>query len=938
LNDPTLLFTNAGMNQFKPIFLGQAQPGTELATLERACNSQKCIRAGGKHNDLEDVGVDTYHHTFFEMLGSWSFGDYFKEDAVSWARELLVDVYGLDPDRLYATYFEGAPDEGLEPDLEARDLWIKAGFAPERVLPGSKADNFWEMGDSGPCGPCTELHYDCLGGRDAASLVNMDDPTVIEIWNVVFIQFNRDGRTKELSLLPDKHVDTGMGLERLVAILQKKPSNYDTDVFAPLFEATRLELPEGAAAYAGLLGEADKAQGLRDTAYRAVADHVRCLSFAIADGAVPSNEGRGYVLRRILRRAVRWGTQTLGAKSGFLSRLAPALANSGYGEAYPELLTELPRIVEVLAEEEASFAKTLERGIAYLEEELTMLSESKPLPGSAAFFLYDSLGFPLDLTELMAAEKGVKVDAEGFEAEMAAQVARSREDRAARAAEALGSTAIVLGAAETAELGNELAPTMTKAVGATPSDDGLEIQDTEVVALFRATPAGIERIMEADLSQGPVGVVLKETPFFAEGGGQVADKGTLIVEGADLKVMDVQRYAGYILHTVDGSGSNVKVGAKASGKVDVDTRLKNSINHTMTHTLNWALWTVLGEGVGQRGADTATDRLRFDFSHGKALKPEEIEQTEALVNRVIEDKFPVRRQLVPLDQAMAISSLRAVFGETYPDPVQVVAIGLDADTSIDDVLAEPEADRWRSASIELCGGTHATSSADAGSFVITTEGAVAKGVRRIEAVTFNAAADARALGAELMGEAEKLAAEDFGKDPAGVAERAKKLRARVDSATCSAALKPRLRATLDDGATTLTSLDTAKAAAAGAEAADRVMEEAAAAADAGKQTLILELPVGVDGKSMGKLAKKLAKQYPNLALLAVAGGDADKLAVFAHVPDGHPVGPASGWLNAALAPVGGRGGGKPSFAQGSANNDGGGGASVVEAAEAFVKV
>merc|ERR1719482_1422270 len=555
LSDPTLLFANAGMNQFKPIFLGQVEPGTSLEGLTRATNSQKCIRAGGKHNDLEDVGLDTYHHTFFEMMGSWSFGDYFKAEATAWAKELLVDVYGLDMDRMYATYFEGSPEEGLEPDYEARDLWLAAGFKPEQVIPGSKADNFWEIGDSGPCGPCTELHYDALGGRgDVAHLVNMDDPTVIEIWNLVFIQFERDGKTKRLSSLPAQHVDTGLGLERLVAILNEVPSNYDTDAFSGLFAATLAELPEGSAPYGGLLGDDDRAQNYRDTAYRAIADHVRCLSFAIADGARPSNEGRGYVLRRILRRAVRYGLSTLGAEPGFMARLAPALAASHFGDYYPELREELPTIVEVLAEEEATFAKTLERGVKYLDEELDKLKATDVLGGDAAFFLYDSLGFPVDLTAQMAEERGFLVDEPGFEAAMQAQVDRSKADRKARAEAALVDAA-------------------TCGPGAA------------------------------------VGVVLDATPFYAEAGGQASDRGSLVLGGASVDVIDVQAYAGYVVHTI-ASGADVAlaVGDAADGLVDGDARRKHAVNHMMTHAVNHALWAELGDGVGQRGSDANDER------------------------------------------------------------------------------------------------------------------------------------------------------------------------------------------------------------------------------------------------------------------------------------------------------------------------------------------
>jgi len=443
-DDPTLLFANAGMNQFKPLFIGQAQPGSALAELgetsKRATNTQKCIRAGGKHNDLEDVGMDTYHHTFFEMLGSWSFGDYFKQEAIAWAWELFTKVYKLDPDRFYATYFEGDESLGLAPDEEARQLWLQ--YLPaERVLPGNKEDNFWEMGDTGPCGPCSEIHYDRIGGRDAAHLVNQDDPDVLEVWNLVFMQFNREAGG-EIRPLPEKSIDTGMGFERLVSILQDVRSNYDTDVFAPIFG--EIERITGAAPYGGELGSAaevlPKTAIGRDTAYRVIADHIRTLSVSIADGALPSNEGRGYVLRRILRRAVRYGRQMLGADEGFFAALVPG-AIASLSEAFPELPAQQQLVQEVIAEEEAAFSSMLSRGIKEFNQRADAIKAGGEagFDGQAAFFLYDSMGFPLDLTELMAREVGLEVDTAGFQAAMDEQKARS----AAAAAASKGDGALL---------------------------------------------------------------------------------------------------------------------------------------------------------------------------------------------------------------------------------------------------------------------------------------------------------------------------------------------------------------------------------------------------------------------------------------------------------------------------------------------------------------
>ncbi|GJP49906.1 hypothetical protein CLOM_g9062, partial [Closterium sp. NIES-68] len=447
LDDPTLLFANAGMNQFKPIFLGTVDPRSPLASLKRAVNSQKCIRAGGKHNDLDDVGKDTYHHTFFEMLGNWSFGDYFKQEAITWAWELLTQVYKLPEDRLYATYFGGDEKLGLEPDLEARDIWLTV-LPASRVLPYGCKDNFWEMGDTGPCGPCTEIHFDRLGGRDAAALVNADDPTCIEIWNNVFIQFNREA-DGTLKTLPAKHVDTGMGFERLTSILQNKLSNYDTDVFMPIFEA--IQKVTGAAPYEGKLGKEDT--GNKDMAYRVVADHIRTLSFAIADGARPGSEGRDYVLRRILRRAVRYGRDVLGAQEGFFSTLVPVFADL-MGDTFPELRKNGERIKEIIGEEEVAFGRTLQKGLQRFEKSASEVKDGK-LSGQDAFVLWDTFGFPVDLTQLMAEEKGLSVDMAAFEQAMTDAREMSRGARSKG-----GAGALVMEAEATAELQKRgIAPT-----------------------------------------------------------------------------------------------------------------------------------------------------------------------------------------------------------------------------------------------------------------------------------------------------------------------------------------------------------------------------------------------------------------------------------------------------------------------------------------------
>ena len=646
-DDPTLLFANAGMNQFKPIFLGQADPTGPLAPLKRAANTQKCIRAGGKHNDLDDVGKDTYHHTFFEMLGNWSFGDYFKEEAITWAWKLLTQVYGLPPERLYASYFAGDAAFGLPADEEARSIWLR--FLPsERILPFDKKANFWEMGDTGPCGPCSEIHFDRIGGRDAAALVNADDPTVIEIWNIVFMQFNRepDGSLREL---PAKHIDTGMGFERLTSILQGAMSNYDTDIFAPIFAA--ISARTGSPPYGGLLG-AEDVNGT-DMAYRVVADHIRTLTFAVTDGALPSNEGRGYVLRRILRRAVRYAQQKLGAKVGFFSSLVPVVVEN-FGEAFPELKGKAAFVQEVLREEEESFSRTLSKGIKeFASRSAEIKARGGPLvfPGPDAFFLYDSMGFPLDLTQIMAGEAGLTVDVDGFAACMAEQKARSQAaGKFARA----GADKLVLEAEQTAWL--------TKTAGVKPTDDGAKYEwhcatgpVTSVAAIYTGKEAGF---LTGDAAASPseegkaVGIVLEATSFYAESGGQVADTGVLYgVSGLTkeeaeagvpaspsdvIVVEDVQVFGGFVLHIGRVTSGSLKVGDAVRCAPDYDRRGYVAPNHTMTHVLNFALREVMGPGLDQKGSTVEPSKLRFDFSSNKGLTPPQLQKVEDIVNAAID--------------------------------------------------------------------------------------------------------------------------------------------------------------------------------------------------------------------------------------------------------------------------------------------------------------
>lgn len=901
-DDPTLLFANAGMNQYKPIFLGVAQPGSFLSTLKRACNSQKCIRAGGKHNDLDDVGKDTYHHTFFEMLGNWSFGDYFKTGAIDMAVELLVDVYGLPKDRLYATYFGGDEKQGLEADLEARDIWLKH-LPASRVLPFDCKDNFWEMGDTGPCGPCTELHFDRIGGRDAAALVNMDDPTVIEIWNLVFIQFNRE-EDSSLRPLPNKHVDTGMGFERVASILQNKMSNYDTDVFTPIFDY--IMQVTGCRPYTGLLGEDDK-DGV-DMAYRVVADHIRTLTIALTDGAVPDSDGRGYVLRRILRRAVRYGREFLNAPPGFFAKLVTPVVES-MGEAFPELQEKISTVSDIIAEEEKTFLRTLDRGTDRFKQITKELAKTggKTISGADAFFLYDTMGFPLDLTQRMAEEKQLTVDVEGYHEAMNAAREMSRADRANRSG--VGGVKLVLEAEETAHL--------VKAEVDVTQDEAkffhwTEKHGTVVKAIFTGGRGNFVT-STADIAAGTLfGVVLESTSFYSEGGGQVADIGVLedLSGTATLfKVSDVQSFGGFILHIgekVDGS-ANFKVGSSVNCCVDFDYRRSVAPNHTLTHTLNFALRKVLGNTVDQRGSLVDNTKLRFDFTQKKGLTIKELAEVEAIVQTNVKEGLEVYSLLVPLESAMSIHSLRAVFGETYPDPVRVVSIGVP----IDELLANPKNQEWEKYSIELCGGTHIKSLSEAESFFIVDEGSLSTGVRRIVAVSKNAAAEVEARGKEMeqkVASTEELPAEKL-------PDIVPSLVNEVNESVISAVLKHSLRKRLD--VLTKKSSDAFKARAKGAleEGLAAAEKEVLQAKEDGKSLAVVLVPLEGDGKALSKLSSKLGAMWKEGAVMALSIDHKKNLIRMCTVSTTIP---ANKWAKDTMTSIGGKAGGRPTAANGTA--------------------
>ena len=667
-DDPTLMFTNAGMNQFKDIILGNA-----AAKYKRVADSQKCLRVSGKHNDLEEVGMDTYHHTMFEMLGNWSFGDYFKQEAIDWAWEYLVDVLKLNPENLYATVFEGSDDDGLARDDEAAAIWEKH-LPKDHIINGNKKDNFWEMGDTGPCGPCSEIHIDLRSAEERAAvsgrdLVNHDHPQVIEIWNLVFMQYNRkaDG---SLEGLPAKVIDTGMGFERLCMALQGKTSNYDTDVFTPLINKIA-ELSEKK------YGVDNKV----DIAMRVIADHVRTISFSIADSQLPSNAKAGYVIRRILRRAVRYAYTFLDQKQAFMYRLVDTLIES-MGEAYPELPAQRDLIMKVIKEEEDSFLRTLENGIRLLDGAIATAKEAgkTEISGKEAFVLYDTYGFPLDLTELILKENNMTLDHEGFDTEMAAQKARARNAAAVEATDW-----VVVREGEQVFVGYDNAETETQ------------------ILRYRKVKQKNNEFYQ---------IVLSVTPFYAEMGGQVGDRGILACGEDVVEIFDTKRENGIGVHLSKKLPANVEATFVAS--INKDARQAISCNHTATHLLHEALREVLGTHVEQKGSFVSPEVLRFDFSHFLKMTPEEISAVEHLANKKVREAIARdERRNVPIAEAQSMGAM-ALFGEKYGEEVRVIKYG---------------------SSVELCGGTHVDNTGNIGMIKIVSESSIAAGIRRIEAIT-----------------------------------------------------------------------------------------------------------------------------------------------------------------------------------------------------------
>ncbi|MBP3440046.1 MAG: alanine--tRNA ligase [Tidjanibacter sp.] len=688
-NDPTLMFTNAGMNQFKDIFLGNAEK-----KYNRAADTQKCLRVSGKHNDLEEVGHDTYHHTMFEMLGNWSFGDYFKKEAIEWAWELLTEVYKMPKDRLYATVFEGAPEDGVPMDQEAYDLW-KQYLPEDHIILGNKHDNFWEMGETGPCGPCSEIHFDLRSDEERAAkpgreMVNMGHHLVIEIWNLVFMQFNRKANGS-LEPLPHKHIDTGMGFERLCMVLQNKQSNYDTDVF-------QTRISEIAALSGKRYGEDEKA----DVAMRVIADHLRTISFSIADGQLPSNVKAGYVIRRILRRAVRYGYTYLGFNEPFICKLVPGLVEQ-MGEQFPELKAQQNLIVSVIGEEETAFLKTLATGINLLEGVMnkSRAAGKSVIDGKSAFTLYDTYGFPIDLTELIARENGMGVDLEAFDVELQAQKARSRN---AAAVENDDWVELVAGAT-------------TEFVGY----DSLTAE-VKIVRYRKVTTKG------KTLYQ----LVFDRTPFYANSGGQVGDKGTIEAAGKSLAVLDTIKENGLPIHIVSELPESVEATFVAT--VDKESRLASARHHSVTHLMHKALRDILGTHVEQKGSLVCPEYLRFDFSHFQKVSEEELREVERAVNRMIRENYALdERRECTIEEAQKAGAMM-LFGEKYGDKVRMIGFG---------------------DSVELCGGTHVSATGVIGQFKIVSESAISAGVRRVEAIAGGVAEEAAYKVEETLKEIQK---------------------------------------------------------------------------------------------------------------------------------------------------------------------------------------
>ncbi|XP_053314546.1 alanine--tRNA ligase, mitochondrial [Spea bombifrons] len=904
--DPSLLFVNAGMNQFKPIFLGTADPRSEMARYRTVVNSQKCVRAGGKHNDLEDVGRDVYHHTFFEMLGNWSFGDYFKEQACRMAWTLLTEEYRIPAERLYVTYFGGDPTLGLAADEETKEIWLSMGVPPSRLLPFGLKDNFWEMGETGPCGPCTEIHYDHVGGRNAAALVNRDSPDVVEIWNLVFIQYNREA-DRSLRLLPQRHVDTGMGLERLVTVLQGKRSNYDTDLFTPILRA--IHKGSQAAPYQGALGKDDR--GHIDMAYRVVADHVRTLSVCIADGVYPGMSGAELVLRRILRRAVRFSSEILHAPSGFLSSLVPAVVHV-LGEAYPELQTEQEQIMRILNENEEAFLTSLHRGRRVIDRTLQQEQTSKAFPVDVAWSLHRNLGFPLDLIELMLEEKGVSLDKDALE-RLAAEEAEMKVRHQQGDESPAGLELDVHSLSELRRAGIPLtddSPKYMYSLGADGKYAFSPIQAT-VLMLYK------DQSLRTEVGRGEhCGVILNQTCYYAEQGGQSHDQGYFVREGQQdvlFPVESVRVSGGYVLHEVTAA-EGLRVGDRVLLFLDEAQRLACMEKHTATHLLNFALRRILGESTAQRGSHVTAERLRFDISVKDPITSQQLQEVEKLLQEVIARDEQVYTSLVPLGDAKCVRGLRTV-DEAYPDPVRVVSVGVPVRGALD-----PDSSAALQTSVELCCGTHLHRTGAIEDVVIASERPLAKGITRLIALTGEDAKQARETGRALAAEVDSIS-ERIRNKPGTLGEAfrlSKEVGVLTDSVDNASVpqwqrkeLQVILKALQRSANTAIRKLETRQA----AEKAQSLLVKHS------RQPLVVDA-VGVESLSMlVKVVNQVCDKSPGSAVMLFSQQESGKVLCACQVPKGlASVLSASEWAVFVCSGMGGNAGGSDTVAKGSGSS------------------
>ncbi|XP_062502004.1 alanine--tRNA ligase, cytoplasmic-like [Corticium candelabrum] len=909
-DDPTLLFANAGMNQYKPIFLGTVDPNSDMAKWTCAVNSQKCIRAGGKHNDLDDVGKDVYHHTFFEMLGNWSFGDYFKKGAIEFAWDLLTNVFKLPKDRLYVTYFGGLKEAGLDVDEDARQIWLSMGIPEDRVLPFGMRDNFWEMGEVGPCGPCTEIHFDRIGGRNVAHLVNEDDPDVLEIWNLVFIQFNReaDGSLKKL---PKQHVDTGMGLERIASVIQGKQSNYDTDLFTPLFAA--IQKATGSRPYQGKVGAADT-DGI-DMAYRVLADHARTLTVALADGGRPDSTGRGYVLRRILRRAVRFSSEKLNGRPGMFASLVNVVVEN-LGSAFPEITKDPQEIMDIINEEEEQFLKTLARGKRLFERTVTKLTDNV-VPGDVAWRLYDTYGFPLDLTQLMSEERNLTVNMDEYEA------AKSRAQVIARGKGSGVDDAVNLDVHAISELRDKgVALTDDSYKYGYKADENGEYNFEPIISQVKALRLN-QQFVDEVTSGMQCGIILDKTCCYAEQGGQAYDLGFMVKVGdeeTEFSLIDVQVRGGYVLHVGSVEGT-IRIGDKLKVLIDESRRRLIMSNHTATHLLNFALRNQLGE-ADQKGSLVAPDRLRFDFTAKSPMTTEQMKNSENIVGDFVSKDSVVYAREAPLPVAKEIQGLRAIFEEAYPDPVRILSVGIP----VEDLVSDPSQPAGSKTSVEFCGGTHVLKTGHIGPFAIISEEALAKGIRRIVALTGQAANHShrrcdmlQKSVNDLEVEVKKQSAEGGESDQS--LKRVVHLNEEVMSAVVSVWRKDAMRESLQSLKKLLLEGEKASKKLVMKKATDKAKELLEVNKD--KPFVVEVIDVGSVGKALSEAMQQFKKASPNTALLLFSvDKNEGKIIYQCQVPKSAAQSglKADSWVKSFSDLLEGKVGGKDLAAQGSGSN------------------